>query len=352
VKPEFLEDMRITKIAVTEEKKGTTVLYTDVTYPNGVYHDQSMKFDDDGNYTIQWATYNDENNFWEALYSNNSVVTLWVTAEVNEYITKADAELGRIKRNTAKVTWYTSGTPDNPYLKGGSIDGEADIDMTNIVGFRKVNQDGEPLSGAEFQISGVTVNDVKPVYGTDDLEELQGVYIIQKTPQVKSTVNGSLGGGVQTDDAELFTFKTNEDGYLILVGLSSEYSDVVFTEVKAPDGYNKLTESKTFPIIKGTTLSAEFVTLNVDMDPGKECYHTTYPTQTGNGNHWVRAMQYLESADNLEAAIDDYGYTVINKKGILLPATGGMGVTALYVIGGLMIVGAGTALVVRRRRKL
>jgi len=41
---------------------------------------------------------------------------------------------------------------------------------------------------------------------------------------------------------------------------------------------------------------------------------------------------------------------VVNEKGSILPSTGGMGTTLLYVLGGLLIVGAGTALVMKRRR--
>jgi LPXTG-motif cell wall-anchored protein len=42
---------------------------------------------------------------------------------------------------------------------------------------------------------------------------------------------------------------------------------------------------------------------------------------------------------------------VKNYKGTTLPTTGGMGTTVLYIIGGVMICGAGIVLVVRRRVK-
>ena len=41
---------------------------------------------------------------------------------------------------------------------------------------------------------------------------------------------------------------------------------------------------------------------------------------------------------------------IVNKKGSILPSTGGIGTTIFYVIGGILMVGAGVILVSRRRR--
>ena len=45
------------------------------------------------------------------------------------------------------------------------------------------------------------------------------------------------------------------------------------------------------------------------------------------------------------------GVTVENNQGATLPETGGMGTTLFYIIGGLLVVGAGILLVVRIRMK-
>ena len=42
---------------------------------------------------------------------------------------------------------------------------------------------------------------------------------------------------------------------------------------------------------------------------------------------------------------------VANNQGATLPETGGMGTTLFYIIGGLLVVGAGVLLVVRIRMK-
>ena len=43
--------------------------------------------------------------------------------------------------------------------------------------------------------------------------------------------------------------------------------------------------------------------------------------------------------------------TVANNQGATLPETGGMGTTLFYVIGGLLVAGAGILLVVRLRMR-
>ena len=40
---------------------------------------------------------------------------------------------------------------------------------------------------------------------------------------------------------------------------------------------------------------------------------------------------------------------VVNTTGLELPSTGGMGTTIFYIIGGVLVAGAGVLLIVRRR---
>ena len=55
------------------------------------------------------------------------------------------------------------------------------------------------------------------------------------------------------------------------------------------------------------------------------------------------------------ALTEDNNYTVItkqviNKKGIILPATGGIGTVLFYVIGSALIAGAGVLFVTKKRK--
>ena len=81
-------------------------------------------------------------------------------------------------------------------------------------------------------------------------------------------------------------------------------------ETKAPDGYHKLEDR----------VEVRFV------------------TQNDEGESLTLAQSNLEDT------------AVKNEAGALLPSTGGMGTTVIYIIGAVLVIGAGIILVVRRRR--
>lgn len=81
-------------------------------------------------------------------------------------------------------------------------------------------------------------------------------------------------------------------------------------ETKAPDGYNKL-NGRVKVEIKDENLTA---------------------ISAEDGSKW-----------------NDGGVRVINKTGNELPSTGGIGTTIFYVVGGVLVVGAGVLLVTRKR---
>ena len=104
-------------------------------------------------------------------------------------------------------------------------------------------------------------------------------------------------------------------------------------EIKAPNGYNLLEDA---------------VKLDITA--------TTY-----NGQEWTGVA--ADALTVLQVAIDDgeaedgnpgtgaVNVTVRNNQGATLPETGGMGTTLFYIIGGLLVVGAGILLVVRIRMR-
>ena len=104
-------------------------------------------------------------------------------------------------------------------------------------------------------------------------------------------------------------------------------------EIKAPNGYNLLEDA---------------VKLDITA--------TTY-----NGQEWTGDA--ADALTVLQVAVDDgnaengnlgtgaVNVTVRNNQGATLPETGGMGTTLFYIIGGLLVVGAGILLVVRIRMR-
>lgn len=151
----------------------------------------------------------------------------------------------------------------------------------------KTDEDNKVLNGAQFKLF-----DAKTGGNEIALVEVSdGVYRLAKDGETGveyiTTVNGEL---------EIKGFDANTNYYL--------------EETKAPDGYNKLAER----------------------------------------------VEIAVKEANLEASVSNGvwqngGVHIVNKAGDLLPTTGGMGTTILYIIGGVLVVAAGSMLVIRRKRR-
>ena len=131
------------------------------------------------------------------------------------------------------------------------------------------------------------------------------------------------------------TLKCDTEGQLVIVGFKSTVTPVI-TETKAPDGYNKLNESKDMTVVKiGEEVTKTSQTIYYDEN-GKvtdEVTETSYEKTTYN-------------VDLLKTAI-----SIVNQKGSVLPSTGGIGTTILYIIGAVLVIGAGVFLVTKRRMR-
>lgn len=151
--------------------------------------------------------------------------------------------------------------------------------------YTTVGDTENPLAGAEFTIS-------KNSDGSDPIALVKvsdNVYRVAKADDV-NTVTG---------------ITTDESGKFVIQGLDSDTYYV--TEIKAPDGFNKLDEP-----IKVVIANDGAVT----------------PSETIDG------IQILK---------------VLNQTGSELPSTGGIGTTIFYIVGAVLVVGAAVVLVTRRR---
>lgn len=104
-------------------------------------------------------------------------------------------------------------------------------------------------------------------------------------------------------------------------------------EIKAPNGYNLL-EDDVQLVIEATTANGQ--------------------TWNGVANTALTALTITVDQGNAEGGNLGTGavnVTVRNNQGATLPETGGMGTTLFYIIGGLLVVGAGILLVVRIRMR-
>ncbi len=203
-----------------------------------------------------------------------------------------------------------SNNPNNDG-KGKSPDKKV-YDWTFKMGINKVEKDGNALTGAKFVLSKSGIIKVTDLACDDN-----GV------PTVTADLIGLVktGEGVYrialADDTDIVY--AIEAGNPVIKGLDDSVNYYLY-ETKSPAGYNLLSEPVSFRI------AAEYNTDGSALSAGN-------PTVTiGNG----------EPSTTLST-------NVVNQAGTLLPSTGGMGTTVFYVLGAVLVVGAGVLLVTKKR---
>ena len=129
-------------------------------------------------------------------------------------------------------------------------------------------------------------------------------------------------------------FTTPNTGIINFKGLGEGVYTI--TEIEAPSGYNKLAH----PI--QVTITTDGVTLE---ECEWECTITD-PSAAVVSSETVTFTQGDKAGTDSVLAL-----SVKNKKGNLLPSTGGIGTKLFYLIGGMLIVGSGVVLVAKKRTK-
>lgn len=243
---------------------------------------------------IDW--YDEDNN--KFLHDNGATVTITYTAKVTD---KA-AIAGNGNTNKVTVAWTTEGS-DEPD-PNNKVDTEETI-FTYAIALKKVNNKGKALPDAVFEF---------PFYVKSTADATDGAYIYAGT-----TAGEGLTNQITTPDS----------GVIVVKGVKS--GDYEITEVKAPAGYNKLTAPVTVGAVK----------------TGETSTHTTvYLDKDGNKvNESAKVFEVKVDIDTIAAT----AVVVVNKAGTELPSTGGMGTTVFYVLGAVLVVGAGVLLVTKKR---
>ena len=187
--------------------------------------------------------------------------------------------------------------------------------------------DGDEPGGDEDEPTGKTEKDTVWVFTYRvDVTKVDGADATKLLPDAEFKMQNAAGkwlivdeatGKVQgwtTDETKASVLKSDANGMFSVIGL--DHGTYYLVETKAPEGYNLL--DKPFEV----TISAVH----------QEDEVTSASTSFGEG---------IEG--------DSIVVTVENKAGIVLPETGGMGTTMIYILGAVMVLGAGVLLVTKRR---
>lgn len=196
----------------------------------------------------------------------------------------------------------------------GKTDEKKVYDWTYKMGVNKVDENGNALIGAKFVLS----KDGSLTDATLSVNEETGVPA--NTDNLIALIKGE--GGVYTVAPSDYTGNTVyviDDQAATIKGLD-DATDYYLYETKAPDGYNKLTAPVKFKI---TTDYKEDGSAVADGKPT-----VTVGTQ--------------EASTTLST-------NVKNKQGSSLPETGGIGTTIFYVLGAILVIGAGVLLITKKR---
>ena len=243
---------------------------------------------------IDW--YDEANN--QFLYNNGATITITYTAVVTE---KATID-GAGNTNKVTVTWTTTG--DEPPVPG-ELKKEETI-YTYAIALKKVNNEGKALPGAIFEF---------PFYVKSTADATDGAYIY-----AGDTAGAGLTKQITTPDS----------GVIVVKGVKSGTYEI--EEVTAPAGYNKLTDPVTVTAVKtGQTTTKTTVYLDENGN--------TTNTQT------EKTIEVKVDIANIAAT----AVVVVNKAGTELPSTGGVGTTLFYVLGAVLVVGAGVLLITKKR---
>ncbi|MBR3244080.1 MAG: isopeptide-forming domain-containing fimbrial protein, partial [Parasporobacterium sp.] len=182
--------------------------------------------------------------------------------------------------------------------------------------------------------------------------------IIQASATGKTYENALAGAvfGLYTDQAckNVYTNKaggeektwnnivTDKDGYMEINGL--DVGTYYLKEISAPAGF--IADQKTHKI----EISAEYDTETITE--GGYTYDLpklkSYTIKIDDATTSTYSMT-LEASSITTSEATNLPTSIMNTKGIELPSTGGIGTTIFYIIGSVLVIGAGIVMVTRRR---
>ena len=293
---------------------------------------------------INWTTDGTKNG--THLYDSNVDLVVEYTAFLDPE--KADDIVvgGTTDANTnlADVKYYKG---DDTTPSGDLPDQKTDTFVTDLT-ISKKDDDGKALQGAEFTLTGprgsVVITTVESFVTADDGTyyllkdgtytteaptgdtEHDAAYESTTDKYSKTTTTTTSGAGQSQTDIKA---AVGSDGKVTFTGLAA--GDYKLVESVVPAGYNKIAD---------ITFTVTFDYEEIKDTEGKV---TGYKGAFGTKDVLPAGNTITVGADNKLAM------NIVNRKGTELPSTGGIGTTIFYLVGAMLVIGAGVVLVTRRR---
>ena len=235
-----------------------------------------------------------------------SVITITYTATLN-----SSAVIG----STGNPNQYKVDFSSNPNQDAGGTPDTNDtpwdknIVFTYKTVFNKVDGAGKPLTGADFTLYKKVVDDSEAGFSWVDVTAL----------------NSGEGAANPTKTKEAFTKGTDTAANAKFTFAGLDAGDYKLSETATPAGYNTIDD-------------IEFtITATHDLE-------STDPTLTALTG--TDGAEFTMTPDLTAGSLTS---DVKNEQGAELPSTGGIGTTIFYILGAILVLGAGIVLVTRRR---
>lgn len=226
-------------------------------------------------------------------------------------------EISGVTANTKIVVEYNSRLNENAVLGNQGNVNTAQLEFSNNPNTNQGGSTGKtPWDSVIVFTYKVVVNKYADKLPTEGGKKLSGAeFTLTKKLPNNGTKNIAV---VKSEDGASFTFKGLDDGQYVL------------TETKTPDKYN------TIAPIEFTVTAGHAVEWN-----GKT---RTDVLTSLTGDVTSGEITFTPSDDCAQLSTD-----VVNKSGSLLPETGGIGTTIFYIVGVVLVLGAGVLLVTKKR---
>lgn len=283
-----------------------------------------------------------------------------ISIKYNATVNK-DAEVGKIPNTNDVYLTYSnkpgdsdrkdpdSSEPDDtvPTGKTPTRTTKTYVTQIKVIKFEMENGTEKALTGAGFTLSGTSLNKIKVVkdekyvaaddgeywklidgkYTKDDpaTEGMDQSKYESTTQKYKFESTISLETATEADDTMNVTAMVGEDGIVTFTGLDP--GTYTITESTTPVGYN-------------TIVPFDFVVEGTYANDGTDLI--------GGSVTWAKGT------DDSNVTLKDDGtfeVKIENKKGTVLPSTGGMGTTIFYVVGAILVLASAVLLIARRRMR-